>query len=186
MWYLKEIKLNKIHKNNILNKILHNRGINTKVEAQRFIKPNYLDLKDPYLLKDLKNAVQILIKVIQDNKKILIYGDYDVDGITSTSLLINYFKDIGFNSYDYYIPNRLNEGYGLNIDSLRNIDIKNYDLMITVDCGITAVKEVEYLKQENIEVIITDHHKLKEKLPQALAVIDPQRESSDYFKVLAG
>src|SRR6056297_3193816 len=186
MWYLKEIKLNKIHKNNILNKILHNRGINTKVEAQRFIKPNYLDLKDPYLLKDLKNAVQILIKVIQDNKKILIYGDYDVDGITSTALLINFFKDIGFNNFDYYIPNRLKEGYGLSLESLHKIKLDKFDLVITVDCGITAVKEVEYLKKRNIKVIITDHHKLKSQLPPADAVIDPQRNANDYFKVLAG
>lgn len=186
IWYLEDKNKKKVHENEILNNILINRGIDEKEKAEKFIKNSYKDLEDPYKLTDMDKAASKIIEAFQENKRILIYGDYDVDGITSTSLLINYFKDNGFSNYNYYIPNRLKEGYGLNIDSLKNIDIKSYDLLITVDCGITAVKEVKYLKKEGIEVIITDHHKLKDKLPQAFAVVDPQRESFDYFKVLAG
>ena len=186
LWYLKEKKEQKVHKDGILNKIFLNRGLNNSKEVEKFIKTDYSYLKDPYELTDMDIAVKRIVKALLNNEKILIYGDYDVDGITSTSLLINFFKDIEFDNYNFYIPNRLTEGYGLSIDSIKNIEIDKYDLIITVDCGITAVEEVDYLKEKDLDIIITDHHKLGDELPRAEAVIDPQRESSHYFKVLAG
>lgn len=186
LWYIKDSKTKDLHDNAIINKLLLNRGIDTKEKVEKFISSEYQDLKDPYELKDMKKAVNRLNKAISNNEKILIYGDYDVDGITSTSLLIHFFKDINFTNFEYYIPNRLKEGYGLNKESLENIKINKVNLIITVDCGITAVDEIEYLNKENIDVIITDHHKLGEKLPDACAILDPQREENDYYKVLAG
>jgi len=186
LWYIEDPENQKVHKNEIINKLLLNRGIDTKEKVESFLKPDYQNLKDPYELKDMKKAVVRFNNAISNNEKILIYGDYDVDGITSTSLLIHFFKDINFTNFEYYIPNRLKEGYGLNKESLENIEINKVNLIITVDCGITAVDEIDYLNQRNIDVIITDHHKLGEKLPNACAIIDPQREESDYYKVLAG
>ena len=186
LWHIEDTKNKKIHENDIINKLLLNRGIDTKKKVETFLNSDYQKLKDPYELKDMKKAVSRIIQAISDNEKILIYGDYDVDGITSTSLLIHFFKNINFTNFEYYIPNRLTEGYGLNKDSLENIEINKVNLIITVDCGITAVDEIEYLNQKEIDVIITDHHKLGKKLPNAYAVLDPQREKSDYYKVLAG
>src|SRR6056297_3446312 len=186
MWYLEEREINKIHENEIINKILANRNITSKKEADIFLNKGLGKLNDPYELTDIKKAVKRIDNAINENQRILIYGDYDVDGITSTSVLINYFEDIGFKNYSFYIPNRLKEGYGLNIDSLKKVDLDNIDLVITVDCGITAIKEVRYLNKKDIDVIVTDHHKLGENLPEAFAVIDPQRETNNYYKVLAG
>ncbi|MGM0445488.1 MAG: single-stranded-DNA-specific exonuclease RecJ [Bacillota bacterium] len=186
MWYLEEKQNNKIHEDEILSKILANRDINNNPEADIFLNKSRGNLRDPYQLTDVKKAVKRIISAIKNNQRILIYGDYDVDGITSTSLLINYFEEINYKNYSYYIPNRLKEGYGLNIDSLSKIDLDKLDLVITVDCGITALKEVEFLNKKDIDIIITDHHKLGESLPEAFAIIDPQREDDGYFKVLAG
>ncbi|HMA59401.1 MAG TPA: single-stranded-DNA-specific exonuclease RecJ [Halanaerobiales bacterium] len=185
IWYLEQ-KENIVHEDKIINQVLLNRGLDTENKVDKFIKAEYSKLADPYLLTDLTKAVQRLIRAINNEERIIIYGDYDVDGITSTSLFIRFFEDINFSNYDYYIPNRLKEGYGLRMDSLDNIDFAKYDLLITVDCGITAVEEVDYLNKQGVDVLITDHHKLGDEIPAAVAVIDPQREESDYFKVLAG
>ncbi|MFO7815747.1 MAG: single-stranded-DNA-specific exonuclease RecJ [Halanaerobiales bacterium] len=186
LWYIEDYELNNVYEDDVINKLLLNRGLDTKDKVDKFMNSNYLDLKDPYELTDMKKAVKRLITAINNNEKILIYGDYDVDGITSTSLLIHFFKDINFTNFEYYIPNRLKEGYGLDKESLENIEINKVNLLITVDCGITAVEEIDYLKQTGLDVIVTDHHKLGEKLPNADAVLDPQREKNDYYKVLAG
>ena len=186
MWYLEEKEINKIHEDEIINKILVNRNINSEKEADIFLNKNIDNLRDPFQLTDVKKAVKRIDEALNNKEKILIYGDYDVDGITSTSVLINYFKDIGFNNYSFYIPNRLKEGYGLNIDSLENIELEDVGLIITVDCGITAIEEVKFLNKKEIDVIITDHHKLGDKIPGAYAIVDPQRESDSYYKVLAG
>jgi len=185
IWYLEQ-KENIVHEDRIINQVLLNRGLDTENKVAKFIKAEYSKLADPYLLTDLTKAVQRLLEAINNEERVIIYGDYDVDGITSTSLFIRFFEDINFSNYDYYIPNRLKEGYGLRIDSLDNIDLAKYDLLITVDCGITAVEEVDYLNKQGVDVLITDHHKLGDEIPAAVAVIDPQREESDYFKVLAG
>ena len=185
IWYLEE-KDNKVHEDNILNQVLLNRGLDTVEKVNNFIEADYNKLKDPYLLTDLKKASQRLIEAVKNNQNILIYGDYDVDGVTSTSLFIRFFQDINYEYFDYYIPNRLSEGYGLRIDSLENIELENIDLLITVDCGITANQEVEFLNQKNIDVIISDHHKLGDSIPNAYAVVDPQREDFEYYKGLAG
>ena len=184
-WYLKQDE-STVHSDHILNQVLLNRDLDTKEKVNNFIKADFSKLRDPYLLTDLNKAVDRFIQAIENNEKIIIYGDYDVDGITSTSLFIRFFNDIKFTNFDYYIPNRLKEGYGLRMDSIKNIEINQFDLLITVDCGITAIKEVDFLNEQGLDVIITDHHKLSEKLPAAYAVVDPQREQSKYYKVLAG
>lgn len=131
-------------------------------------------------------AVERIIKAINNKEKILIYGDYDVDGITSTTVLKKYLMDRGI-SVDTYIPNRLHEGYGLNKNAIDTIKERNIDLIITVDCGISAIEEVDYAVSLGMDVIVTDHHEVGEKLPNALAVIDAKRKDNTYpFRSLAG
>ena len=131
-------------------------------------------------------AVDRIIKAINNKEKILIYGDYDVDGITSTTVLKKYLMDRGI-SVDTYIPNRLHEGYGLNKKAIDTIKERNIDLIITVDCGISAIEEVDYAVRLGMDIIVTDHHEVGEKLPNALAVIDAKRKDNTYpFRALAG
>ena len=131
-------------------------------------------------------AVERIRKAIETQEKVIIYGDYDVDGITSITVLKSFLKDVGLD-VDYYIPNRLEEGYGLNKNAIDEIAKNKYTLMITVDCGISAIEEVNYANSLGIEVIVTDHHEPGEELPKALAVIDNKRKDSKYpFRELAG
>ncbi|WP_052045082.1 single-stranded-DNA-specific exonuclease RecJ [Caloranaerobacter azorensis] len=167
-------------------KVLINRGIKTVEECKNFINVSLENLYNPFLLKDMDVAVERIINAIQKNEQIWIYGDYDVDGITSTTILKLYLQKIGCN-VNYYIPDRMTEGYGVNKDAIDYIVNKGGQLIITVDCGITAIDEVKYCKEKGIEIIITDHHLCKEEIPNALAVINPNRKDSDYpFKKLAG
>ncbi|QIB26534.1 single-stranded-DNA-specific exonuclease RecJ [Caloranaerobacter azorensis] len=167
-------------------KVLINRGIKTVEECKNFINVSLENLYNPFLLKDMDVAVERIINAIQKNEQIWIYGDYDVDGITSTTILKLYLQKIGCN-VNYYIPDRMTEGYGVNKDAIDYIVDKGGQLIITVDCGITAIDEVKYCNEKGIEIIITDHHLCKEEIPNALAVINPNRKDSDYpFKKLAG
>ena len=155
-------------------------------EIKIFLNPTRYDFHDPFKLPDMKEAVDRILKAMEDNEKIVIYGDYDADGITSTTILKRYMKDRNI-EVGTYIPNRLDEGYGLNEEAIREIAKKGYTLMITVDCGITAQKEVELAKTLGLDVIITDHHEVPESLPQAIAVVDAKRKDSKYpFNQLAG
>ncbi|WP_054870078.1 single-stranded-DNA-specific exonuclease RecJ [Caloranaerobacter sp. TR13] len=167
-------------------KVIINRGIKTIEECENFINVSLKNLYNPFLLKDMDRAVERIIEAIQKNEQIWIYGDYDVDGITSTTILKLYLEKIGCN-VEYYIPNRMTEGYGINKDAIDYIVHKGGQLIITVDCGITANDEVEYCIEKGIDIIITDHHLCESEIPNALAVINPNRKDSDYpFKKLAG
>ena len=165
--------------NQLLATILVNRGIIDDQEIEIFLKPTRHDFHDPFNLPDIEIAVNRMLQAIEKKEKIIIYGDYDVDGITSTTVLKNFLEERGL-EVNSYIPNRLDEGYGLNADALDKIAEENYDLMITVDCGISAIDEIEYANSLGIETIITDHHEPAETLPKALAVIDAKRKDSKY------
>ncbi len=172
--------------NNLLATILVNRGITSEEKIRQFLEPTRKDFYDPYLMKDMEIAVERIIKAIENQEKVIIYGDYDVDGITSTTVLKKFLKDLGL-EVSYYIPNRLNEGYGLNKNAIEKIVNEGYSLMITVDCGITGIEEIDYANSLGLEVIVTDHHEPGEVLPKAFAVVDNKRKDSTYpFRDLAG
>lgn len=176
----------KINISKIATKVLVSRGINSTHKIKDFIASKSADLIDPFLLKDVEKAVGIIKKSVDNGEKIMIYGDYDVDGVTSTVVLTHFFESIGAN-VEFYIPNRASEGYGLNMKAIDTIKDMGVNLLITVDSGITAVEEVEYLKSFGIKVIITDHHSCKEKIPKADAIINPKQADCTYpFKELAG
>ena len=177
---------NKYKINKLLATILANRGITTKEDIRLFLNPTRDDFHDPFLITDMEKAVERIITAINKKEKITIYGDYDVDGITSITVLKSFLRDRGI-EVDTYIPNRLDEGYGLNNSAIETIKNKGCELMITVDCGISAIDEVNYANSLGIEVIVTDHHEAGNEIPKALAVIDNKRKDSKYpFRELAG
>ncbi|NLP46195.1 MAG: single-stranded-DNA-specific exonuclease RecJ [Epulopiscium sp.] len=170
----------------LLKKLLSQRNITTPEAMKRFLEPSIENLHDPFLLQDMKQAIQRIEVARVQQEKIMIYGDYDVDGITSTVILYSYLNSNGWD-VDYYIPNRLEEGYGLNKEALTWIYQQGTNLVITVDTGITAIEEVAYGNQLGLDIIITDHHECQETLPSAYAVINPKRKDSLYpFSSLAG
>lgn len=170
----------------LLATILVGRNIVEDSKIKVFLEPTRKDFYDPFLLPDMEKAVERLIKAIDNNEKLIIYGDYDVDGITSISVLKKFLEDRGL-KVGTHIPNRLDEGYGLNKDAINTIYEDGYRLMITVDCGISGIEEVEYANSLGIETIITDHHEPLDNLPNALAIIDPKIKNSKYpFNQLAG
>ena len=170
----------------LIAKILCMRGICDFDAARTFFKPSLSDLNDPFLLADMDKAVVRIEQAIQQNERIFIYGDYDVDGITSAAMLILFLKQLGAEVF-YYIPDRLKEGYGLSELGIEQAIQNQATLMITVDCGITGVEEVRHAHQQGLDVIITDHHEPAETMPDAVAILDPKREGCPYpFKELAG
>ena len=176
----------KRHITNLLASILVNRGIIDGEKINVFLNPTRKDFYNPFLMPDMEIAVKRIVKAIENKEKIMIYGDYDADGITSITVLKKYLNEIGLKTGEY-IPNRLNEGYGLNKDAISKIYNDGYKLMITVDCGISGLEEVEYANSLGIEIIITDHHEPAEKLPEAIAGIDAKREDNKCpFNQLAG
>ena len=171
---------------NLLAKILVNRNLTKKEDIDLFLKPTRHDFHNPYLMPDMALAVDRIIKAMNNKEKILIYGDYDVDGITSITVVKNFLLERGANVAQY-IPNRLNEGYGLNKDAIKKIADEGVNLIITVDCGISGIEEVDYANSLGLEVIVTDHHEVGEVLPNAIAVVDAKRKDSTYpFRELAG
>lgn len=170
----------------ILATILVNRNITDYNNIKTFFNPTRNDFYDPFLLEDMDIAIKRILKAIKKKEKIIIYGDYDADGITSITVLKKFLEERGL-KIDYYIPNRLDEGYGLNKEALSKIINQHYDLLITVDCGISGIEEIEYLKNNKLDCIVTDHHETLDVLPKALAVINPKRKDSRYpFRGLAG
>ena len=165
--------------NRLLATLLVNREITTEEKITKFLNPKRSDFYNPFGMPDMEKAINRILKAIDNNEKIIIYGDYDVDGITSVAVLKSFLEERGLD-IGVYIPNRLNEGYGLNKDAVKNISENGYKLMITVDCGITAIEEVEYAKSLGIETIITDHHEPIEDLPNAVAVVDAKRKDNKY------
>lgn len=170
----------------ILAKILANRGISDDREMELFLKPTRGDFHDPFLMPDMEIAVNRILKAIHQDEKIIIYGDYDADGITSVTVLKKFLEERGI-VVGTYIPNRISEGYGLNIGAVKNIYEQGYNLIITVDCGITGTEEIDYANSLGMEVIVTDHHEPADKLPKALAIVDTKRKDNKYpFTQLAG
>lgn len=162
------------------------RGIESVEQANEILASNERQMHDPFLMKDMNLAVARIRQALDDGEKIAVYGDYDVDGITSTCLLTHYLRSQGGDVL-YYIPNRLDEGYGVNPGAVEYLAGEGVKLIITVDCGITAVQEVEYARELGMDMIITDHHECKEEIPHAVAVVDPHRKDCPYpFKDLAG
>lgn len=180
-------KFAKKHKlSNLLASILIRKNITTDEEVNKFLNPTRMDFYNPFLLPDMEKAVDRITKAVENKENITIYGDYDVDGITSITLLKNFFANSNID-VKTYIPNRLEEGYGLNKDAIREISYSETKLIITVDCGITGIQEIEYAKKIGIDVIVTDHHEPGEEIPNCIAVIDAKRKDSKYpFNQLAG
>ena len=172
--------------NKLLATILVNREITEKSQIEKFLNPKRNDFYNPYEMPDMEKAIGRIIKAIENKEKIIIYGDYDVDGITSVTVLKSFLEERGIHVSEY-IPNRLEEGYGLNKKAVEYIAKQGNQLMITVDCGISAIEEVEYANKLGIETIVTDHHEPGEELPKAIAVVDTKRKDNKYpFRNLAG
>ena len=170
----------------LLATIIANKGLRTKEEIEIFLNPTRNDFHDPYLMPDMEIAVNRIIKAIENKEKVIIYGDYDVDGITSITVLKKFLADRGLN-VDEYIPNRLDEGYGLNKKAIQKIVDEKYTLMITVDCGISGIEEIDFANSLGLETIVTDHHETADVLPNAIAVVDAKRKDNKYpFNQLAG
>lgn len=170
----------------LLASVLINREIIENDEVEIFLNPTRNNFHDPYLMPDMEKAVERIIEAINKREKTIIYGDYDVDGITSITVLSKFLKERGLD-VGSYIPNRLDEGYGLNKKAIKQIADEGYKLIITVDCGISGTEEVDFAYSLGMEVIVTDHHEPLEILPKALAVIDCKRKDNKYpFNSLAG
>jgi len=167
-------------------KLLVQRGVKTFDDAKTFFRPQLTDLHNPFLMKDMDKAVNRLEKAMVASEKILVYGDYDVDGTTSVALVYSFLYEF-YTNIEYYIPNRYNEGYGVSFAGINHAAEIGVSLIIALDCGIKAVDKVEYAKKQGIDFIICDHHTPGSKLPEAVAVLDPKREDCEYpFNELSG
>ena len=171
----------------LVSQLLYNRGIVEKGQDGNFFNFDYdKDLHNPFLMKDMEKAVKRILKAIQKKEKIAIFGDYDADGITSSAILAKTLKILG-SEPEVYIPDRAKEGYGMNLKAIKYLKKQKINLIITVDCGISDFEEIALANQSGIEVIVTDHHCIPEKLPPALAILNPHLENCSYpFKDLAG
>ncbi|MBE9481954.1 MAG: single-stranded-DNA-specific exonuclease RecJ [Bacteroidetes bacterium] len=193
-WHIKKqgdaesVKLlaEKLNINNHLANLLVQRGITDFEGAKNFFRPQLSDIHDPFLMKDMDKAVQRIKDAIKNNEKILVYGDYDVDGTTAVALVYLYLKNI-YSNVDFYIPDRDTEGYGISIQGIDFAEKNEFSLVIALDCGIKAVEKIEYAKSKKVDFIICDHHRPGNKIPDAYAVLDPKREDCNYpFKELSG
>jgi single-stranded-DNA-specific exonuclease len=175
-----------INVSEIIASILVQRGVHDFDSAKAFFRPSLETLHDPFLMKDMDKAVSRIEQVISKNQKILIYGDYDVDGTTSVSLVYGFLKS-RYSNIDFYIPDRYSEGYGVSTKGIEFAKENNFSLIISLDCGIKSVDKVELANSYNIDFIICDHHRPGDELPQAVAVLDPKREDCEYpYKELSG
>lgn len=192
-WQRKEINREKYEENlgkygSVLSLLLSNRDTG---DIEKFLNPKKYSITQGNDLPDIEIAVERIISAIENEETVLIFGDYDMDGMTATTIMYSYLKERGLKDLSYYIPNRIEQGYGLTLDAVADIE-KIYakklpSLMITVDCGITSVKEIEELKKKGIDVVITDHHEPSDEIPKAVAVLDAKREDSKArFKEYAG
>ena len=166
-------------------KLLVQRNITTYDQAKSFFRPNLDDLHDPFLMKDMQIAVDRIKKAISNKEKVMVYGDYDVDGTTSVALMYSFLKD-KIENLEYYIPNRYKEGYGISTQGIDYANEINCSLIIALDCGIKAVDKIDYANSINIDFIIVDHHEAGDKVPNAVAVLDPKQTDCPYpFKELS-
>ena len=160
---------------NLIVKIIEQKNFKNEEELKVFLNPTRNDFYDPFLMPDMEKAVSRILKALKNNENITIFGDYDADGITINK------------ECNVYIPNRLNEGYGLNKNAIKKLSEDGTNLIITVDCGITAIEETKYAKELGIDIVITDHHESGEEIPDAEAVVDCKRKDNKYpFRELAG
>ncbi len=172
--------------NEFLTNLLIQREIDTFDKAKEFFRPSLEQLHDPFLLKDMDKAIKRLETAIKNNEKILIYGDYDVDGTTSVALVYKFLSGF-YENIDFYIPDRYNEGYGISTQGIDYAEQNSQSLVIALDCGIKAISQIEYANKKNIDFIICDHHTVGEKIPEAVAVIDAKRPDCEYpYKELSG
>ena len=158
----------------LLAKILVNRNLTTAETAQIFLNPSLKDLHNPFLMKDMQKGVDHLIKAIYQNKKIMIYGDYDADGVTSLVLLVKFLRNI-HRKVDFYIPSRMDEGYGLNKNVIDQMKHNQVGLIVTVDCGVSEGDHIAYARNHGIDTIILDHHEIPDAMPTAVAIINPKQ-----------
>ena len=182
LYDLNEVKVEKISEKFNINKLLASILVNRNIQEDKidvFLNPTRQDFHNPFLMPDMDIAVDRIIKAINNKEKIIIYGDYDVDGITSITVLKSFLEERNID-VNQYIPNRLEEGYGLNKTAIDEIAKNDYDLMITVDCGISGVEEIEYANSLGLETIVTDHHEVGDILPNAIAVVDAKRKDNKY------
>jgi single-stranded-DNA-specific exonuclease len=167
-------------------RLLAIRGISSFEDAKQFFRPSLNELYDPFLMKDMDRASERLSLAIRSNEKVLVYGDYDVDGTTATAIVYSFLKEFGV-EVDYYIPHRFKEGYGINPEGVQYAHEMGAQVIVSVDCGITAIEEAEEIKALGIDLIICDHHTVGAALPNAYAVLDPKREDCSYpFDGLSG
>ena len=164
----------------ILRKLLFYRDIKTTKDAEDFFNPDFDKNYDPFLMRSMDIAVSRVFEAIEKKQKIVIYSDYDADGIPGAVVLHDLFKKIGYTNFENYIPHRVLEGFGLNDEAVDEFSKKKVDLIITIDCGIADIKEAKKIKELGIDLIITDHHLPKEELPEAVAVLDPKRIDCEY------
>lgn len=170
----------------VISLFLVRRGLKTVAEVKKFFKPSLNDLEDPFLMPDMDKAVKRLNRALGEKEKILIYGDYDVDGTTAVSLVYKYLRSYTSN-LDYYIPDRYDEGYGISTKGIDYAAERGVTLIISLDCGIKAIDKIEYAKEKGIDFIICDHHLADDVLPDAVAVLDAKREDSHYpYEHLSG
>jgi single-stranded-DNA-specific exonuclease len=170
----------------ILCKLLQERGIHSAAEAKRFFRPQLNDLHDPFLMNDMDVAVERLNLAMGRKERILVYGDYDVDGTTAVALVFKFLQQF-YSNIDYYIPDRYNEGYGVSKKGVDYAYSTGVKLVIVLDCGIKAVEEISYAKEKGIDFIICDHHMPDDTLPDAVAVLDAKRVDSIYpYEHLSG
>ena len=170
----------------VLAELLVQRGVRTFEQARSFFRPTLDDLNDPFLMADMDKAVERVRTAVLSGEKILVYGDYDVDGTTAVSLVYSFLKRLT-RDVDFYIPERYDEGYGVSYKGIDWASENGFGLIITLDCGIKANEKVEYARERGIDVIICDHHLPENELPKAVAVLDPKREDCTYpFDDLSG
>ncbi|WP_025664608.1 single-stranded-DNA-specific exonuclease RecJ [Aquimarina megaterium] len=170
----------------IIASLLVQRGITTFDQAKKFFRPSLDDIHDPFLMKDMDKATARILKAITDGENIMVYGDYDVDGTTSVALLSSYLKTLS-HQIATYIPDRYNEGYGISYMGIDYAHDNDISLIVALDCGIKAIEKIAYAKEKGIDFIICDHHRPGDKIPDAVAVLDPKRKDCEYpYKELCG
>ena len=171
----------------VLANLLVQRGIDTVEKAEKFFKPSLADLHDPFLMKDMDKAVERVERAVRNREKIMVYGDYDVDGTTAVALVYKFLRQIGHKDLLFYIPDRYTEGYGISTKGIDHAARKGATLIIALDCGIKAIEKVDYAKRKGVDFIICDHHLPAEEIPRAVAVLDPKRADCSYpFDELSG
>ena len=171
----------------VLANLLVQRGIDTLEKAKKFFNPQLSDLHDPFLMKDMDKAVERVERAVRNREKIMVYGDYDVDGTTAVALVYKFLRQIGHKDLLFYIPDRYTEGYGISTKGIDHAARKSATLIIALDCGIKAIEKVDYAKRKGVDFIICDHHLPAEEIPRAVAVLDPKRTDCSYpFDELSG